>query len=120
MGSPPPRPPEAPPFARGAPPRKSDVLAYFAVGARKFKFRAKTSLWHIFGMSNGKRVRFSAPAADWSSFAGNLSIPPEWLEDDAAGAGESVPQASLAEPPGAPPSSACKIPPEHREGVLIA
>lgn len=65
-------------------------------------------------------MRFSASATDWSSFAGNLSIPPEWLVDDAAGTGVSVAQAALAEPPGSATSSACKIPPKHREGVLIA
>jgi hypothetical protein len=48
MRIPPPPPPEAHPFARKAPPRKSDVLAEVAVEEREFKFRAKFSLWHIF------------------------------------------------------------------------
>ena len=65
-------------------------------------------------------MRFSAPASDWSLFAGDLIMPPEWLVEDAAGTGVSVAQAALAEPPGSPTSSACKIPPEHLEGVLIA
>ncbi len=71
-------------------------------------------------MHSGKRVRFSVSATDWSSFAGDLAIPPGWLVGDAAGTDVSVAQTALAEPPGSATSSACKISPEHREGVLIA
>ena len=100
MRIPPPPLPDTQAFARGAPPRKSDVLANFGVGAGEFKFRAKTSPWLIFASTDPNHAGFSGPASSWTSFSGNIGMPAEFAVFLAPQASDSASQPAEDEPPG--------------------
>jgi hypothetical protein len=75
-------------------------LAEVAVGEREFKFRAKTSLLHIFVSADPNHTGFSASASLWSSFSGNIGMPAQFAVFLAPQASVSASQPAVDEPPG--------------------